>query len=58
MSDAPSMLLTNDDGIESVGFRALYDALSSFADVTAVAPADDQSAVGRKMSTEVIVTEH
>lgn len=54
----PSILLTNDDGIESVGFRALYDALSEFADVTAVAPETDQSAVGRKMSTDAIVSEH
>lgn len=53
-----SILLTNDDGIESVGFHALYDALSEFADVTAVAPATDQSAVGRKMSSDAVVTEH
>ncbi|MFB6122069.1 MAG: 5'/3'-nucleotidase SurE [Haloferacaceae archaeon] len=55
---APRILLTNDDGIESVGFRALYDALSAFADVTAVAPAADKSAVGRAMSNEVAVREH
>ncbi|MFB6129360.1 MAG: 5'/3'-nucleotidase SurE, partial [Salinigranum sp.] len=36
MSESPAILLTNDDGIESVGFRALYDALSEAADVTAV----------------------
>ena len=58
MSDAPSILLTNDDGIDSVGFRALYDVLSADADVTAVAPADDRSAVGRAMSSRVEVTEH
>jgi 5'-nucleotidase len=58
MTDGPSILLTNDDGIGSVGFRALYDALSEFATVTAVAPADDQSAVGRAMSNEVFVSEH
>ena len=52
------VLLTNDDGIDSVGFRALYDALSSVADVTAVAPVEDQSAVGRQMSTDVLVEEH
>jgi 5'-nucleotidase len=52
------ILLTNDDGIDSVGFRALYDALSSVADVTAVAPAEDRSAVGRQMSTDVLVEEH
>ncbi|MFB6154318.1 MAG: 5'/3'-nucleotidase SurE [Haloferacaceae archaeon] len=56
--DRPHLLLTNDDGIDSVGFRALYDELSEFADVTAVAPAGDQSAVGRAMSTQVAVTEH
>jgi 5'-nucleotidase len=45
-----SILLTNDDGIDSPGFRALYDALADRGDVTAVAPADDQSAVGRSIS--------
>jgi 5'-nucleotidase len=58
MSESPAILLTNDDGIDSTGFRVLYDALSEFADVTAVAPADDQSAVGRAMSHEVSVVEH
>jgi 5'-nucleotidase len=52
------VMLTNDDGIGTPGFRALYEALSEFVDVTAVAPADDQSAVGRAMSNEVTVTEH
>lgn len=52
------VLLTNDDGIESPGFRALYDSLSAVANVTAVAPAEDQSAVGRTMSNEVGVEEH
>jgi 5'-nucleotidase len=54
----PRIMLTNDDGIHSVGFRALYDALSSVAEVTAVAPATDQSAVGRAMSHAVEVSEH
>jgi 5'-nucleotidase len=57
MSD-PHILLTNDDGIESVGFAALYERLSEFAEVTAVAPAEDQSAVGRKMSNRVELIEH
>ncbi|MFB6166539.1 MAG: 5'/3'-nucleotidase SurE [Haloarculaceae archaeon] len=52
------IILTNDDGIESTGFRALYDALSGIADVTAVAPATDKSAVGRAMSHAVEVREH
>ncbi|RLM59438.1 5'/3'-nucleotidase SurE [Halobellus sp. Atlit-31R] len=58
MSDTLSVLLTNDDGIDAVGFRALYDALSEFTDVTAVAPADDQSAVGRQLSNDVAVRTH
>ncbi|WP_313695018.1 5'/3'-nucleotidase SurE [Halorarum halobium] len=54
----PRFLLTNDDGIGTVGFRALYDALSSVGEVIAVAPADDRSAVGRSMSHGVSVEEH
>ena len=46
----PSILLTNDDGVNSLGIRAAYDALSPFADVTVVAPATQQSAVGRSIS--------
>jgi 5'-nucleotidase len=52
------ILVTNDDGIESTGFRALYDALSDVGAVTAVAPKDDKSAVGRAMSHSVGVQEH
>ena len=52
------ILLTNDDGIGSVGIRALHDALAEVGNVTVVAPADDQSAVGRAISTEVEVEEH
>ena len=58
MSDSLEVLLTNDDGIDSTGIRALYDALSERANVTVVAPANDQSACGRSMSHEVDVDEH
>jgi 5'-nucleotidase len=51
------ILLTNDDGIDSTGLRVLYDALSAVGDVLVVAPADDQSAIGRAMSAEVRVEE-
>ncbi len=57
MADSPSILLTNDDGIDATGFEALYDALSRVADVTAVAPARDQSAMGRALSYHVEVEE-
>ena len=46
----PSILLTNDDGVSSIGLWAAYDALKSIADVTVVAPATQQSAVGRSIS--------
>jgi len=58
MTDSLSILLTNDDGINAVGFEALYDALAELVDVTAVAPVDDQSAVGRQLSTDAAVREH
>ncbi|WP_144925073.1 5'/3'-nucleotidase SurE [Halorubrum salsamenti] len=40
------ILLTNDDGIDAVGIRALADALSRKHDVTVVAPESNQSGVG------------
>lgn len=46
----PSILLTNDDGVSSVGIWAAYEALAPIADVTIVAPASQQSAVGRSIS--------
>lgn len=58
MIDSPKILLTNDDGIDSPGIRALYAALSEVANVTVVAPASDQSAVGRSISHEATVIDH
>ncbi|RNJ26958.1 hypothetical protein Nmn1133_09860 [Halosegnis longus] len=34
----PSILVTNDDGIDAHGIRALADALEAVGDVTVVAP--------------------
>jgi len=51
------ILLTNDDGIDSPGLLALREALASVGDVLVVAPATDQSAMGRAMSREVAVEE-
>jgi 5'-nucleotidase len=56
--DEPDILLTNDDGIEAAGLRALREALSAVGDVTVVAPVDDQSAVGRALSSSVTVRDH
>ena len=57
MSDSLEILLTNDDGIDSTGLRALHDALAERGNVTVVAPASDQSACGRSISHEVDVEE-
>ena len=46
----PAILLTNDDGVNSLGIWAAYEALTPIADVTVVAPATQQSAVGRSIS--------
>jgi 5'-nucleotidase len=46
----PKILLTNDDGVYSNGLWAAYEALSEIAEVTIVAPATQQSAVGRSIS--------
>jgi 5'-nucleotidase len=56
----PTILLTNDDGIDRPGFRAMYEALSAVGEVTAVAPAVDQSAIGRAISvdTDISVEDH
>ncbi len=56
--DGLDILVTNDDGIDSVGFHALYEELSTIGSVTAVAPADDQSAVGRTVSQSAEISEH
>jgi len=56
--DDLDILVTNDDGIDSLGFHALYEGLSEIGSVTAVAPADDQSAVGRSVSETVSVHDH
>ena len=58
MNQPPRVLLTNDDGIDSPGLAALYESLRAVADVTAVAPADDQSGVGRSRSRAVDVDDH
>ncbi len=44
------ILLTNDDGVNSDGLWAAYEALTPFGDVMVCAPATQQSAVGRSIS--------
>lgn len=53
------ILLTNDDGIYAPGLRALRTELQKLGDVTVVAPAGEQSAVGHSITllTPLIVQE-
>ncbi|WP_137289963.1 5'/3'-nucleotidase SurE [Natronorubrum halophilum] len=50
MDEQPNILLTNDDGIDAPGIRALHEALSTVGSVTTIAPDRNQSAVGRSLS--------
>jgi 5'-nucleotidase len=49
-SERPTVLLTNDDGIDATGIERLREALETVGDVTVVAPAVDHSGIGRVIS--------
>src|SRR4029077_9986074 len=53
------ILLTNDDGIHAPGLRALRKELQTIGEVTVVAPAGEQSAVGHSVTllTPLIIQE-
>jgi len=46
----PTILISNDDGIESDGIRALWREIRKFAEVYVVAPHTQQSAVGHSIT--------
>lgn len=50
----PTVLLTNDDGIQSIGLIALKKKLERFGEVLVVAPNDERSGVGKALTTEEI----
>lgn len=50
MKKRPNILLTNDDGIEAPGLKALAQAMESVGDLTVVAPAAERSAVGHAIT--------
>jgi 5'-nucleotidase len=52
------VLLTNDDGIDADGLAALYSELRALGDVTVVAPATNQSGVGRERSSYAAREDH
>jgi 5'-nucleotidase len=46
----PHILVTNDDGIQAPGLRALVDALKDVATVTVVAPSHERSAAAQSLT--------
>ena len=46
------ILITNDDGYEAVGLKALIEALSPIAKITVVAPAINKSACGHSLTLD------
>ena len=54
----PTILLTNDDGIDAAGLVRLYEELTAIGDVTVVAPAENQSGVGRTRSHAAVRRDH
>jgi 5'-nucleotidase len=46
----PSILVTNDDGVQSAGIHALAAALRGLGDVTIVAPVSESSAIGHALT--------
>lgn len=58
MPHRPHVLVTNDDGIDATGLHVLVDALDAVAEVTVVAPMEDQSGTGRTNSYRVAVDEY
>ncbi|MBD3190231.1 MAG: 5'/3'-nucleotidase SurE [Candidatus Heimdallarchaeota archaeon] len=49
------ILLTNDDGIKSMGLLSLYDELSKFADVTVISPHIQRSGEGKAITFNKIL---
>ncbi len=47
----PTVLITNDDGIEAPGLRILWEAVRSHANATIVAPFFDQSGMGLSITS-------
>jgi 5'-nucleotidase len=47
------ILVTNDDGIDSEGIKALVDSLKSIGKVTVIAPLKEQSAVGHAITMQI-----
>ncbi|ELZ97993.1 5'-nucleotidase [Haloferax mucosum ATCC BAA-1512] len=61
MSDTATplrILLTNDDGIDAPGIAAMREELTAIGEVTVVAPAENQSGVGRARNELAVRRDH
>ena len=52
------ILVTNDDGIDAPGIASLYEELTAVGEVMVIAPAENQSGVGRTRNGSVAVADH
>ena len=52
----PKVLVTNDDGIDARGIRALVEALTPLADVYVVAPSEEQSGKSQSITFQRTIT--
>jgi 5'-nucleotidase len=52
------ILLSNDDGYQAPGLRALFDVLSPIAEITVVAPERDRSGASNSLTLEVPIRAH
>ncbi len=52
MGDKPLILVTNDDGIQALGLRALIKAVSSLGRIVVVAPDKPQSSTGHALTID------
>ena len=50
----PTILLTNDDGIQSIGLVTLKKRLKKLGNVIVVAPGDERSGIGKALTTDHI----
>ena len=49
------LLITNDDGIDAAGLQALITAARAFGEVSVVAPAEQQSGCGHRVTTNATI---
>ena len=54
----PQILLTNDDGIQAEGLRALAEALADFATISIVAPSREQSGTAQALTLRTPIICH